>query len=126
MTLPHGAGHHKLRATDEGFATEVSGLSRTQLTHRGEVVPTVVGLSHENQLDVLRRHCPEALPRAEVIGDPCYARLRASLPVREHYRDALGTEHRTLVLVASTWGGESLFGREGDLAAELVAELPAA
>ncbi|GAA4851212.1 hypothetical protein GCM10025787_37980 [Saccharopolyspora rosea] len=126
MTLPHGAGHHKLRATDEGVATEVSGLSRTQLTHRGEVVPTVVGLSHDDQLDVLRRHCPEALPRAEVIGDPCFARLRASLPVREHYRDALGTEHRTLVLVASTWGGESLFGREGDLAAELVAELPAA
>ncbi|MER5391337.1 hypothetical protein [Saccharopolyspora sp. NPDC002686] len=124
LTLPHGAGHNKLRATETGVAEEVSGLSRTQLVHEGRVVPAVIGLSHENQLPQLRRQCPEAVPRAEVIGDPCYARLRASLPMREQYRSALGVGDRELVVVASTWGPQSAFGECGDLAKLLTAELP--
>jgi hypothetical protein len=125
LTLPHGAGHHKLRATETGVAAEVSGLSRAQLMHEGRVVPAVVGLSHRNQLVELRRGCPEALPRAEVIGDPCFARLQASLPMREHYRAALGTGQRKLVVLASTWGPHSLFRQQGGLAGQLVAALPA-
>ncbi|MER6993758.1 hypothetical protein ABT337_32485 [Saccharopolyspora hirsuta] len=123
LTLPHGAGHNKLRATESGVAAEVSGLSRTQLVHEGRVVPAVVGLSHPSQLAQLRSQCPEAAPRAEVIGDPCYARLRASLPMREQYRSALAGD-RELVVVASTWGPESLFARWGDLPKRLTAELP--
>ncbi|GAA0512225.1 hypothetical protein GCM10009545_12800 [Saccharopolyspora thermophila] len=125
VTLPHGAGHHKLRATETGVAQEVSGLSRDQLMHEGRVVPAVVGLSHPDQLAELRRNCPEAVPRAALIGDPCFARLQVSLPMREQYRESLGTGRRTLVLLASTWGRDSLFGRRGDLARELVATLPA-
>ncbi|MGW1680508.1 hypothetical protein [Saccharopolyspora sp. NPDC002376] len=125
LTLPHGAGHNKLRATETGVAEEVSGLSRAQLVHEGRVVPTVIGLSHQNQLPQLQQHCPEAVPRAEVIGDPCYARLTASLPMREQYRSALGVGDRKLVVVASTWGPQSLFGERGDLAKLLTTALPA-
>ncbi|MEU5849813.1 hypothetical protein [Saccharopolyspora shandongensis] len=125
LTLPHGAGHHKLRATESGVAEEVSGLSAAQLMHEGRVVPAVVGLSHPSQLVALRRDCPAAAPRAEVIGDPCFARLQVSLPMREHYRAALGTGRRKLVVLASTWGPHSLFGRQGGLARDLVAALPA-
>ncbi|MER7013348.1 hypothetical protein ABT324_18165 [Saccharopolyspora sp. NPDC000359] len=123
LTLPHGAGHNKLRATESGVAEEVSGLSRTQLVHEGRVVPAVVGLSHPSQLAQLASQCPEAAPRAEVIGDPCYARLRASLPMREQYRTALAGD-RELVVVASTWGPDSLFARCGDLPRRLTRELP--
>ncbi|MEV0699043.1 hypothetical protein AB0I53_14150 [Saccharopolyspora sp. NPDC050389] len=125
LTLPHGAGHHKLRATETGVAAEVSGLSAAQLMHEGRVVPAVVGLSHPNQLVELRRNCPAAVPRAEVIGDPCFARLQVSLPMREQYRAALGTGPRKLVVLASTWGPNSLFRRQGGLARQLVAALPA-
>ncbi|MDA3650002.1 hypothetical protein LZ318_02535 [Saccharopolyspora indica] len=123
LTLPHGAGHNKLRATETGVTAEVSGLSRPQLTHGGRVVPAIVGLSHPSQLPQLQHQCPEAIPRAEVIGDPCYARLRASLPMREQYRSALADD-RKLVLAASTWGPESLFAKRGDLAKLLTADLP--
>ncbi|RKT83596.1 hypothetical protein ATL45_1887 [Saccharopolyspora antimicrobica] len=123
LTLPHGAGHNKLRATESGVTAEVSGLSRAQLTHEGRVVPAVVGLSHPSQLAQLQHQCPEAVPHAEVIGDPCYARLRASLPMREQYRSALAGDRR-LVLAASTWGPESLFAKRGDLAKLLTADLP--
>ncbi|WP_406692841.1 hypothetical protein REH65_14695 [Saccharopolyspora sp. ID03-671] len=124
LTLPHGAGHHKRVATETGVAEEISGLSRQQLVHGGEVVPTAIGVSHVDRLEDLRRQCPEAVPRAAVIGDPCFARLRASLPLREHYRRALGAGDRRLVLLASTWGPESLFARRGDLAKQLVTEFP--
>ena len=124
MTIPHGAGHHKKRATGNGFADEASGISRNQLMHGDRVVPAVIGLSHHDQIPALRASCPEALDRAEVIGDPCFDRLRASLPMREHYRSALGTGSRKLVAVCSTWGEKSAFGRHTDLAAQLTAALP--
>ncbi|MGP4021225.1 hypothetical protein, partial [Saccharopolyspora sp. 5N708] len=126
LTMSHGAGPHKFRAVETGFTQEISGLSRTQLMHEGRVVPAVVGLSHVDHFETLRRSCPEAVPRAEVIGDPCFARLRASLPMRELYRKAIGTGPRKLVVLASTWGPQSLYGRHGDLAKQLVSALPAA
>ncbi|WP_211900129.1 hypothetical protein [Saccharopolyspora erythraea] len=124
MTLPHGAGYHKKRATDAGFTDDVSGLSREQLVHDDRVVPSVIGLSHHKQLTELAASCPEALERARVIGDPCFDHLRASLPMREHYRTALGTGERKLVVVCSTWGTRSAFGRQGELAGRLAAVLP--
>lgn len=124
VTLPHGAGYHKLRPTPDGLAGEISGLSPTQFVHDGQIVPAVLGLSHQNQLELLAESCPAAAERAAVIGDPCYARLRASLPMREQYRAALGLGDRRAVLVSSTWGERSLFARAPELAARLTAELP--
>jgi hypothetical protein len=125
ITLPHGAGYHKYRPTEAGFAHEVSGLSREQLLHDGRVTASVLCLSHDNQLALLRSTCPEAADHARVVGDPCYDRLRASLPMREHYRRELGVGQRKLVVVSSTWGRQSLFGRQPDLALRLATELPA-
>ncbi|MGW0892330.1 hypothetical protein [Saccharopolyspora sp. NPDC002578] len=122
LTLPHGAGYHKLRPTDSGVARGISGLSPEQLLHGGRVVPEVLALSHENQLALLRDSCPEAAERAIVVGDPCYARLRASLPMREHYRAELGG--RRTVLISSTWGPHSLFARHPELPAEFAAMFP--
>jgi hypothetical protein len=57
---------------------------------------------------------------AVVAGDPCYDRLCASLPRREAYRSALGVEpDQELVVVASTWGPDGLFGRFPDIVTEL-------
>ncbi|MCI2424337.1 hypothetical protein MOQ72_43805 [Saccharopolyspora sp. K220] len=126
LTMSHGAGPHKFRAAETGFTEEISGLSPTQLMHAGRVVPAVVGLSHVDQIEVLRRSCPAAVPHAEVIGDPCFARLQASLPMREHYREAIGTGQRKLIVLASTWGPQSLYGLQGGLAKQLVSTLPAA
>ncbi|MCX2732014.1 hypothetical protein OOZ19_17380 [Saccharopolyspora sp. NFXS83] len=124
LTLPHGAGYHKLRPTDSGVANDISGLSAEQLLHDGRVVPSVLALSHRNQLELLRSSCPDAAERAVVVGDPCFARLRASLPMREQYRAEFGLDGRRLVVVSSTWGGGSLFAEWPELASSLVDELP--
>ncbi len=104
----------------------VFGLGREQLTHNGRVFPAAVVLSHAEQLEQLRRYCPEALPVAVVAGDPCYDRLLASLPRRRAYREALGLAPDThLIVMSSTWGRGSLLGRRPDLAERLLTELPA-
>ncbi|MDN3296928.1 hypothetical protein QWM81_23350 [Streptomyces ficellus] len=129
IVLPHGAGHNKLtpggrrgRAVAE---RGVYGLSRQRLIRDGTVVPEVIVLAHQEELARLGRECPEALPAAEVVGDPCYDRISASLPSRALYREALRTGARQrLVLVCSTWGPDSLLGRGWELLERLVTELP--
>ncbi|MEU7738348.1 hypothetical protein AB0B51_35780, partial [Streptomyces griseus] len=82
-------------------------------------------LAHHEDLTRLGRACPEALPAAEVVGDPCSDRITASLPQRALYRDALGVGARQqLVTVCSTWGPGSLLGRQWELLERLVEELP--
>jgi hypothetical protein len=91
----------------------------------GAVIAKAVVLSHAEQYSRLAESTPNALPAAVVAGDPCYDRIRASMPRRARYRDALGaTEDTTVVVVSSTWGDESLFGRYPDLLSEVLAELP--
>ncbi|WP_245560150.1 hypothetical protein [Actinopolyspora halophila] len=124
LTLSHGAGHHKHLPSGRGFGSEVAGLAHEQLVRDGRVVPSVVCLSHRDQFELLARECPLAKDRAEVVGDPCFDRLRISTPSRESYRASLGTADRELVLLASTWGPRALFGRAPELAAELVDALP--
>ncbi|WP_395962133.1 hypothetical protein [Actinomadura sp. 6N118] len=100
-------------------------MSRDQLLHDGEVVPSVVVLSHAEQLERLGEECPEALDRALVAGDICFDRLVASLPWREDYRAALGLRPgQRLVVVTSTWGPRSLLGEDPGLIARLIADLP--
>jgi len=114
VVLPHGACYGK---TYGAGASAVSyGLDAQRLTHNGRVLMDAVALSHDSQLELLRRQCPEAVDRAVVVGDICYDRLAASVPSRDAYRAALGMEPgQELVVVASTWGQDSLFARNGDL-----------
>jgi hypothetical protein len=118
--MPHGAGYGK---THEGGSY---GLDPQRMTHNGRVLMDAVALSHDSQLDLLRRQCPEAVDRAVVVGDICYDRLAASVSSRADYRAALGVAPgQELVVVASTWGRDSLFARDGDLLPHLQTHLPA-
>ncbi|MEV5846165.1 hypothetical protein AB0M32_29765 [Streptomyces sp. NPDC051985] len=129
IVLPHGAGHNKITPVDRNGTTAaqrgVYGLSRQRLVRDGAVVPEAIVLAHHEELTRLGRECPEAVPAAEVVGDPCYDRIAASLASRALYRDALGTRAgQRLVLVCSTWGPDSLLGRGWDILERLVGELP--
>lgn len=125
VVLPHGAGYNRLVRTSTGDLVSPAGLSRKELLHRGRVVPTVIGLSHEEQLTRLRRSCRQAADRARVIGDPCFDRMVASLPRREHYRRALGVgPRRRLVVLTSTWHTHSLLATTPDLPERFAAQLP--
>ncbi|PRW64262.1 hypothetical protein [Actinopolyspora mortivallis] len=124
LTLSHGAGHHKHLPSGEGFTPEVAGLATSQLVHEGRVVPSAVCLSHPDQFGLLARECPRAADRARVVGDPCFDRLRASVPARDAYRRLLGSGRRELVLLASTWGPNALFARRPTLAEDMVEALP--
>ncbi|MGW0200428.1 hypothetical protein [Nonomuraea sp. NPDC003201] len=125
LVVPHGAGYNRLLSPADGPESGVSGLARHQLVHEGRVVPATIAPSHHEQLSRLERECPEALPRAVVVGDLVFDRIRANLARRDRYRRALGVgPDRKLVLVSSTWGAHSLLGANGDVVARLVAELP--
>lgn len=129
VVLPHGAGHNKITPAGQNgrpvAGRGVYGLSRQRLVRDGAIVPEVIVLAHHEELTRLGRECPEALPVAEVVGDPCFDRIAASLPSRALYRDALGaTAGQRLVLVCSTWGPDSLLGQGWEVLERLVAELP--
>ena len=53
-------------------ARGVFGLDTQSLVSGGMVVPSAIVLPHKADLAVLGRQCPEALPAAVVVGDPCY------------------------------------------------------
>lgn len=120
VLLPHGVGYQRFAAHEPG---EISGLRRSTLVRDSEVVPSTLVVSHQDQLDVLHTVEPRLLPRAVVAGDPCFDRLVASAGRRDEYRSAFGATGKQLVVLCSTWGGRSLFGRRPDLATRVVAEL---
>ncbi|WP_405641402.1 hypothetical protein [Streptomyces sp. NBC_00019] len=123
LTLPHGAGYLKRLST--GSHPGVAGLRRQDLAPGGRL-PAAVAVPHHAELSVLKQHCPEALPLAHVVGDPAHDRIVASRPLRSVYRRALGLAgEEKLVVVASTWGARSSFGRLESLLPRLMAELPA-
>jgi hypothetical protein len=129
IVMPHGAGRNKLVLRQDGSgsiaASGVYGLEAQNLVRGGRVVPAAIVLSHRAELAVLSRQCPEALPAAEVIGDPCHDQLAVSRPLRAAYREALGVpEEARLVVTASTWGTKSLFGQLADLHDRMLSELP--
>jgi hypothetical protein len=130
LVIPHGASSLMSRRFSRSGGPSARphvGLARETLTHRGRLIPSVVALTHDSELAVLRRSCPEAVPRAVVAGDICYDRMLASRSLRASYRQALGvrTEQR-LVTVSSTWATESTFGRYPELCRQLLDELPGA
>jgi hypothetical protein len=128
IMVPHGAGYNKLVArggTGQAVAARgVYGLDHQHLVQSARVLPRALVLSHRADLPVLGSQCPEALPVARVVGDPCYDQLAVSTPLRGAYRGALGvTDAARLVVTASTWGTGSLFGQLTELHDRLLDEL---
>ncbi|GGN04730.1 hypothetical protein [Streptomyces fuscichromogenes] len=129
VRISHGAGQIKLLTDVTSLAAgerrSPGMLSRQHLLHQGRLVPAAIVYAHHRDLVELERSCPEALPVAHVVGDPCADRIVAGRPRREHYRRALGIEDgQRLVVVTSTWGPTSTFGRLDALLPQLLSQLP--
>ncbi|MFD9338782.1 hypothetical protein ACFWBF_30990 [Streptomyces sp. NPDC060028] len=89
------------------------------------MVPSAIVLSHDEQRSRLARDCPEALPYAHVVGDPCADQLDASAPFRTDYRAALEIRpEQKLLLITSTWSEHSVLGSAIDFVERALAELP--
>ncbi|WP_223167185.1 hypothetical protein [Nonomuraea sp. SYSU D8015] len=129
LVVPHGAGYNKLvsrRLAGGAMAARgVYGLSTQELIRDGMVIPSAIVLAHDAERRRLARSCPEAVAVAEIVGDASHDRLVASAHERRAYRRALRVpDDRELVLVTSTWGTRSLFGRHAGLLQRMLAELP--
>ncbi|WP_328618217.1 hypothetical protein OHS18_21050 [Amycolatopsis sp. NBC_00355] len=129
LLVGHGAGRVKPRrhSRKAGGASEpTTGVDRELLTFRGRVLPAVLGLSTDSEMDLLRERCAEAAPNAVVAGDVCLDRMRASRHLREVYRHTLGVPPaRQLVTVSTTWFTDSAFGQVPQLYRAVVDALPA-
>ncbi|MER7044653.1 hypothetical protein ABT391_07030 [Streptomyces jumonjinensis] len=139
---PHGAGYNKRLSREPGAGSRepgagsrepgagsrepgAFGLTAEWLVHDGELIPSAIVLSHEEQRERLRDGCPEAVPFSHVVGDPCMDQLHASAPFRDAYREALGVRAgQRLVLLTSTWGGRSLLGGGPAVVRRALAESP--
>ncbi|WP_343950116.1 hypothetical protein [Nonomuraea longicatena] len=122
VVLPHGIGFHKNVPDSRGAGDRVSGVVPERYL-RGKRVWMAV--SHPGQREQLRPGRPDAADRCVVIGDAVHDRMVASLPLREHYRRALGVGRRQrLVVLTSTWRDDSLLGAWPRLPALLLEELP--
>ncbi|MGH4030278.1 translation initiation factor 2 [Actinomycetota bacterium Odt1-20B] len=133
VLLPHGAGFNKAvpeggwaggGSAGGGSADSASGLDPALLLRSGRPLARLHALAHPSQLDRLAAESPAAAARATVTGDPTFDRVLESLPLRERYRAALRTDGRTLVVLTSTWGPESLLARRPGLPAALTARFP--
>jgi hypothetical protein len=129
LRISHGAGQIKL-LTDvstlaPGERRSPGMLSRQHLLHEGRLVPAAIVYAHDRELEELARSCPEALPVAHVVGDPCVDRIMIGRTRRDSLRRALGIEDgQRLVVVTSTWGPASTFGRLDVLLPQLLSRLP--
>jgi hypothetical protein len=125
VLMSHGIG--AVRSRNDPWANPPShSLDRDALVVEDELVPATLVLAHEEQLSELAETCPEAVPRARVMGDLSFDRLLAGQPYRESYREALGVQDgQRVVVVSSTWTEGSLFGTHPEIFTRLVAELPA-
>ncbi|WP_309110851.1 hypothetical protein [Saccharothrix sp.] len=125
LTIAHGAGYPRIVPETTGSTDSPTGVARSQLVHDGRVIPTKIGLSHQEQFALVDRTCPEARDRCVVVGDPAADQLRASSVLRDRYREALGVRpDERLVLVTSTWGPNSALAAAPRLPQRLLAELP--
>jgi hypothetical protein len=121
VVLPHGIGFHKY-VPDAVAGVRLSGLV-PEAALRDRSVTLVA--SHPDQVEQLERVYPGAGGHALVAGDPTYERLLASGRMRRRYRDALQVrDGQRLVVLTSTWGRQSLWGRSPDLPRRLLAALP--
>ena len=121
VLLPHGVGHQKYYP---GTYT-ISGLTPERLPDEASRSRMVYALSHPDQLRRLTKASPTAGRRARVVGDPALGRMMESRHRSTAYRAALDARGRTLVVLASTWGPDSLIGQWPELPEHLLAALPA-
>jgi hypothetical protein len=125
MVIPHGAGYNRLVPSSTADTTSAVGLSSNELLREGKVIPTLIGLSHREQLDRLRQSCPEAVDRALIFGDPVIDQMEASKCRVNHYREQIGLARgQHLVVVSSTWNEHSLLAKQQVLVNQLLAQLP--
>ena len=129
VVVPHGMGYNKYSPGNQKSEIRnqksVFGLSVPWLFSGGGLIPSVIVLSHDEQLGRLRSASPEAADIAVVAGDPCFDRMLAGLPLRETYRAAFGVAPgQRLVLISSTWGEQSLYGANPDLPGVLARSFP--
>jgi hypothetical protein len=104
----------------------VTGFSRPELIHAGMLVPAALALGHDRELELLEEGCPEALPIAHVVGDPCYDRITRQRAQRDAFRRALGVgSAEKLVVATSTWRPNSLLAASPHVVERLVGELTA-
>lgn len=122
FVIPHGVGYNRRRFASTRDSSSSVGLSRYELTRRGRVFPSRIGLSHDEQRS---RLCQEARDRAVVIGDFVLDKLIANMRRRQEIRQALGIGSRRLVVLTSTWGCNSTMRAQTDLIRKLLARLPA-
>ncbi|SFW76093.1 hypothetical protein SAMN04489730_4055 [Amycolatopsis australiensis] len=128
LLIGHGAGTAKSHrySRKAGAATiPATGLDRELLVYRGRILPSVLALNTDAELENVRSLCPEVVPFAVVTGDICLDRMRASAFLRERYRDRLGVAPgRRLVTLSSTWSTDSSFGQLPKLARAVLDALP--
>jgi hypothetical protein len=128
VVFAHGASRNSLaRPRGRGSIAvpgPVIGFTRSDLIHSGMLVPGALAVGHERELELLEEGCPEALPIATVVGDPCYDRITSGKALRGAYRAALGLEDgQKLVVATSTWRENSLLGSASHLVEQLVEQL---
>jgi hypothetical protein len=126
--MPHGVskvGSRRRNGSSNGSEDGHHGLHRKLLVRDGRLIPRVLLLSHESELQILADSCPEALDRAVVAGDPCYDRMVASISHRERFRAAFSVHaEQKLVVASTTWSQFSLFGTHPDVFDRLLDDLP--
>jgi hypothetical protein len=120
LAIAHGAGRNKRISPSSGHLglriPTLYGLSQQQLVRDGRLVVSALGLSHARELAVLEETCPEAVPSALVIGDPCFDRILTGVSRRSDYRHSIGIAgDEKLLVMCSTWGRHSLFGSRFDI-----------
>ncbi|MFD9880235.1 hypothetical protein ACFWZT_02070 [Streptomyces alboflavus] len=129
LRISHGAGQIKpltdIKSLAPGERRTPGMLSRLHLMHDDRVVPAAIVYAHHRDLEELAQSCPEALPMAHVVGDPCVDRITAEMARRDDYRRALGIKpEQRLVAVTSTWGPASTFARLDSLVPQILTQLP--
>jgi hypothetical protein len=127
LVVPHGMGGGRSRRSPWTTAQDIGHVRpRDVLMRDGRVVPAAVAVAHESDARRYRADCPEATDRIVLAGDPCFDRIRASVPLREMYRRALGVRpDQTLVMLSSTWSQYSLFGGDLEVWSRVLNDLPA-
>jgi hypothetical protein len=118
LKVTHGLGvvGRKNGPRIHGRQNTAHGLDREMLVRDGRIIPASLVLTHDNEVELLRESCPEALGRSVVAGDLSFDRVLDCLPLREHYRQTFDlTPQQKLVLISSTWSPSSIFGSESEL-----------